>query len=45
MLWEEPSEERPVCTVVWNGLCINHAIIGSDLGHAVGGPARREVCM
>ena len=45
MLWEEPSEERPVCTVVWNDLCINNAISGSELEHAVGGAIRREAGM
>ena len=45
MLWEEPPEEGPVCTVVWNGLCINNAISGSELEHAVGGATRRETGM
>ena len=45
MQWEEPSEERPVCTVVWNDLYINNAIIGSELEHAVGGATRREAGM
>ena len=45
MLWEEPPDERPVCTVVWNGLCTNNAIIGSELKHAVGGAIRREAGM
>ena len=45
MLWEEPSEERPVCTVVWNDLYINNAISGSELEHAVGGAIRREAGM
>ena len=45
MLWEEPPEERPVCTVVWNDLYINNAIIGSELKHAVGGAIRREAGM
>ena len=39
------QKERPVCTVVLNGLCINNAIIGSELEHAVGGAIRREAGM
>ena len=45
MLWEGPSEGRPVCTVVLNDLYINNAIIGSELEHAVGGATRREAGM
>ena len=45
MLWEEPSEGRPVCTVLWNDECTNNAIIGSELEHAVGGAIRREASM
>ena len=45
MLWEEPSEGRPVCTVVWNDLYINNAIIGLELEHAVGGAIRRGTGM
>ena len=45
MLREEPPEGRPVCTVVWNDLYINNAIIGSELEHAVGGATRREAGM
>ena len=45
MLSEDPLEERFVCKVVWNDMCINNAIIGSELEHAVGGATRREAGM
>ena len=45
MMWEGPSEGRPVCTVVWNNLYINNAFIGLELEHAVGGAIRRGTGM
>ena len=35
MLSEDPLEERFVCKVVWNDMCINNAIIGSEISRYV----------